>query len=71
MNQIQIQNHKERVSRAHPVGRSMALTLDPNLVRIFGITTDTYIKQKVIDGRIVLEMFKLEEVRMHENTNHV
>jgi hypothetical protein len=60
MTQLQKQlQQRNRITRPYPVGRSMAVTLDPNLVRELEVDDLTFVHQKKVLGGILLELHKL------------
>jgi hypothetical protein len=52
--------HIERITRPHHVGRSIAVTLDPNHIRSLGIDDLTYFRQIAVKEGILLEMHKFD-----------
>ena len=64
---VYIQHHMEATSsnkkttalrKAHYVGSSVVVTLDPNIVRKIGVDDMTFFEQEVIDGGIALRVRK-------------
>jgi hypothetical protein len=65
------QRKRERITRAHLIGKSMAVTLDPNLVRRFGIGNTTFMVQRAFQGGILLELRELHSRQEAEGTEDI
>lgn len=58
-NQRKYPNKSKIITRPHRVGKSMALTLNPDCVRTLGITEETILVQKIVSGGLMLEMCQI------------
>jgi hypothetical protein len=53
-----INNKKISLRKAHYVGSSVVITIDPNIVKTIGIDDATFFSEELIDGGIVLKVRK-------------
>jgi hypothetical protein len=58
LNQNQI-IEREPISRAYDLGRSLAVTLAKKYVKEFHLTSQTYVRQKAVQGGLLLEFLEL------------
>ena len=61
--------HKHPVKKAHFVGTSVVLTIDPRHVRRLGIDEFTFFVEKPAENGILLEMRRLEVVENKDARN--
>jgi hypothetical protein len=60
---------REPISRLYDVGRSLAATIAKNYVRQFHLSSQTYVRQKAVQGGLLLEFLELHAATPNENTN--
>ncbi len=63
-----VRQNKDPIRKAHFVGTSVVITIDPNHVRRLGIDERTFFIERPIDGGIILEMYKIDD-RFRHNDN--
>lgn len=52
-------DRKTTIKKAHYVGSSVVITIDPNIVKKIGIDDATFFSQELVDGNIMLKVRKL------------
>jgi len=52
-------NMNEIVKRAHQIGTSFVVTIDPKIIKELKIDEETYLAQKPVDGGILMEIRRL------------
>ncbi len=59
MTTTRIQNERTAIRKAHRVGTSMVVTLDPYIVRDMNIDETTFFSQEPADGAILMKIRRL------------